>query len=150
MTQRTSSKSAAAAEQRKVGDRVLALRSDGKSFAEIANTVGAEHSVEAFGLFVEAVARRPVRERSRLRAEENARLDVLERRLQRIDDVGKRDRKLASLGKLRQQLAGLRARVRVTAQKSVPSARAASRRPRRPCVSRRSYPDRMSRRHDLR
>jgi hypothetical protein len=107
VTQRTSSKSAAAAEQRKVGDRVLALRSDGKSFAEIANTVGAEHSVEAFGLFVEAVARRPVRERSRLRAEENARLDVLERRLQRIDDVGKRDRKLASLGKLRQQLAGL-------------------------------------------
>ena len=62
--------------------------------------------MDAFGLFVDEVERRPIGQRSKLRAEENARLDVLERRLRRISDVGQRDRKLASLGKLRQRLAG--------------------------------------------
>jgi hypothetical protein len=107
VTQPPSSKSARTADQEIVGDRVLAMRSEGESFGHIAEAVGVQRSVDAFGLFVDAVGRRPARERSRLRAEENARLDVLERRLQRIGDVGQRDRKLASLAKLRQQLAGL-------------------------------------------
>ena len=84
----------------------MALRSEGKSFADIAKSVKVGRSLDAFALFVDAVALRPAVERSKLRSEENARLDVLERRLRRIDDAAQRDRKLASLVKLRKQLAG--------------------------------------------
>jgi hypothetical protein len=98
--------STASTEQRKIGERVIALRSEGNSFSEIAKTVGVKRSQDAFALFADAVARRPVAERPELRAQETVRLDALERRLQRIGDADQRDRKLASLGKLRQQLAG--------------------------------------------
>jgi hypothetical protein len=98
--------STTSAEQEAVGERVIALRSDGKSFAQIAKAVGVDRSVDAFGLFVDAVALRPTADRSKLRADESDRLDALERRMQRIDDLDQRERKLASLGKLRQRLAG--------------------------------------------
>jgi hypothetical protein len=93
-------------DQETIGERVIGLRSNGKSFAQIAETVGVKRSVDAFGLFVDAVAARPKADRSKLRAEENARLDTLESRMQRITDVDQRDRKLASVGRLRQRLAG--------------------------------------------
>jgi hypothetical protein len=93
------------AEELVVGDRVIALRSEGKSFAAIAKTIGVERSLDAFRLFLDAIARRPPAERKKLRAEENKRLDVLERRLRQNDDADQRDRKLASMNKLRQRLA---------------------------------------------
>jgi hypothetical protein len=85
---------------------VIALRSEGSSFAEIAKTVGVKRSQDAFKLFVGAVEKRPVSDRKKLRAEESARLDVLERRIRRNTDADQRERKLASLGKLRNLLAG--------------------------------------------
>jgi hypothetical protein len=101
-----SSSSATSSDQYKVGERVLALRSEGNSFGNIAKSVSVKRSVDAFGLFVDAVGRRPMAEQSKLRSQENARLDRLERRLRRIGDADERDRKLDLLGKLRQQLAG--------------------------------------------
>lgn len=88
-----------------LGDQVIALRSEGKSFASIAKTIGVERSLDAFALFVSAVAGRSPSEQKRLRAEENVRLDTLERRTNRHADEGERDRKLASIAKLRQRLA---------------------------------------------
>ena len=88
-----------------VGAQVVTLRSEGKSFASIAKTVGVPKSLDAFGLFVDTIAARPARERARLRAEENRRLDVLQRRTTKLTDDAERARKLASLQKLRQRLA---------------------------------------------
>jgi hypothetical protein len=89
-----------------VGERVIVLRSEGRSFAEIAKTVGVKRSQDAFKLFVDAVEQRPIPDRKKLRAEESARLDVLERRIRHNTDADQRERKLASLGKLRRLLAG--------------------------------------------
>ena len=89
-----------------VGERVIALRSEGNSFSDIAKTVGVGRSQDAFKLFVVAVEKRPTPERKKLRAEESARLDLLERRIRRNSDADQRERKLASLGKLRRLLAG--------------------------------------------
>ena len=85
---------------------MIALRTEGNSFADIAKTVGVGRSQDAFKLFVGAVEKRPVPQRKKLRAEESARLDVLERRIRRNSDADQRDRKLASLGRLRRLLAG--------------------------------------------
>ena len=93
------------AEQLRVGDRVIVLRSEGSSFTAIAKTIGVERSADAFGMFLDAVARRPPAEKRKLRAEENKRLDVLERRLRQNGDADQRDRKVALLLKLRQRLA---------------------------------------------
>lgn len=87
-----------------VGEQVIGLRSDGQSFASIARTIGVERSLEAFTIFVEAIAERSPAERKKLRAEENSRLDRLEQRTRRLTDIGERDRKLASIQKLRQRL----------------------------------------------
>lgn len=92
-------------EQDALGDQVIALRSDGKSFASIAKTIGVERSLDAFALFVSALADRSPSEQTQLRAEENLRLDTLERRTMRQSDEVERDRKLASIAKLRQRLA---------------------------------------------
>ena len=101
----SSSASTASTKERQVGDRVIALRSEGRSFAEIAKEIGAKRSLDAFGVFVDAIARRPAAERKKLRAEENKRLDVLERRMRQNGDAEERDRKLASVQRLRQRLA---------------------------------------------
>ena len=101
----SSSKPAPSTEELGVGDRVIALRSEGKSFAAIAKTIGVERSLEALGVFVDAIARRPPAEQTKLRAEENERLDALEGRLRQNGDVDERDRKLASVRKLRQRIA---------------------------------------------
>jgi len=87
-----------------VGDRVVALRSKGKSFSSIAKSVGAERSIDVFDLFVAAVAKRPTRERAQLRADENRRLDALERRNANIADEATRKRRQAALGRLRARL----------------------------------------------
>jgi hypothetical protein len=88
-----------------LGDQVIALRSEGKSFGSIAKSVGVERSLEAFIVFVDAIARRSPAEQTKLRAEENGRLDALEQRTRRNTDVAERDRKLASIRKLRDRLA---------------------------------------------
>lgn len=87
-----------------VGERVIELRSDGKSFAAIAKSVGVDRSLEAFGLYVDAVSRRPPADQKKLRAEENGRLDALERRTRKQADDAARDRKLAKIERLRQRL----------------------------------------------
>ena len=87
------------------GDRVIELRSEGRSFASIAETLGLQRSLDAFGLFIDAVAQRSPAEQTRLRAEENKRLDTLEQRVQRNADAAVRDRKIASIAKLRKRLA---------------------------------------------
>lgn len=87
-----------------VGDRVIELRSGGSSFASIAKTVGVARSRDAFTLFVNALATRPATEAARLRSEEGQRLDALERRTARTADGEERERKLASLEKLRRRL----------------------------------------------
>ena len=91
--------------EQSVEDRVIALRSDGESFAAIAKTVGVARGLDAFALFVDAVSRRSPSEQTKLRAEENGRLDNLERRTRRRTDDAERDRKLASIRKLRERLA---------------------------------------------
>ena len=101
----TSSASKPSAEELELGDRVISLRSEGSSFAAIAKTIGVKRSSDAFGVFLDAVGRRSATEKTKLRAEENKRLDVLERRLQQNEDADQRDRKVASLRKLRQRLA---------------------------------------------
>ena len=88
-----------------VGDRVIELRSEGNSFASIAKSVGLARSLDAFGAFVAAVATRSPAQQKKLRAEENSRLDTLERRIQQQPDSADRDRRIASVRKLRQRLA---------------------------------------------
>ena len=87
------------------GDRVIELRSEGNSFASIAQTLGLKRSLDAFGVFTAAVAKQSPADQTRLRAEENKRLDTLERRIQRNPDPAERDRRIASIGKLRKRLA---------------------------------------------
>ena len=87
-----------------VGDRVIELRSEGHSFASIAQSVGLQRSLDAFAAFVASVATRPPVEQTKLRAEENARLDKLEQRIQQQPDGADRDRRIASVRKLRQRL----------------------------------------------
>ena len=100
-----SSASTPSAEEIGVGDRVIALRSEGRSFSAIATTIGVGRSLDAFGVLVDAIARRPPAEQTKLRAEENKRLDVLERRIRQNGDATERDHKLSSVRKLRQWLA---------------------------------------------
>jgi hypothetical protein len=89
-----------------LSDRVVALRSEGNSFASIAKAVGVKTGRDAFDLFVDAVAKKPSGEAAQLRQEENRRLDVLEKRTRTNNEGSDRDRKLASLQKLRDRLAG--------------------------------------------
>jgi len=96
--------SAAATDHPLVGDRVIELCSVGKSFASIAASVGLERSLDAFGAFVAAVATKSPAEQTTLRAEENTRLDELERRIQQQPEGPIRDRRIASVRKLRLRL----------------------------------------------
>lgn len=88
-----------------IGDQVITLRSEGQSFASIAKTVGLKRSLEAFGVFVDALASRPASEQKRLRKEENGRLDTLEQGMRRRADSPELDRKLAAIVQLRRRLA---------------------------------------------
>ena len=87
-----------------LGDRVIELRSEGNSFGSIAKTVGLKRSLDAFGAFVTAVAARSPAQQTKLRAEENQRLDALEQRIRQQSDSADRDRRIASVRKLRQRL----------------------------------------------
>ncbi len=97
----------AAPKSSSLGDQVVTLRSEGKSFAAIAKSIGVERSLEAFELFVATAAKRPTRERTQLRADENKRLDVLERRNASVTDEKVRVRRQASLAKLRARLVAI-------------------------------------------
>jgi hypothetical protein len=86
-------------------DRVIAMRSEGKSLAAISKEIGVERSIEAFKLLVAAINRRSPAEQKKLRAEETGRLDALEKRVSRRPDELDRARKLKSIAKLRARLA---------------------------------------------
>lgn len=88
-----------------IGERVIALRSEGKSLATIAKTIGVARSVDAFIALADAIARRPKREQAKLRADETGRLDAIEERTRRKHEGDELDRKLASIQKLRKRLA---------------------------------------------
>lgn len=96
---------AKAADATAVGERVIALRVDGKSFKAIAADLDLGKSTDAFGVFVEAVGRRPKAEQVQLRADEGKRLDALERWTRRKSEPDAMDRKLAIVASLRAQLA---------------------------------------------
>lgn len=87
-----------------VADRVVELRSEGRSFGSIAKALGLRRSLDAFGVFVAAVATRSPAQQTKLRAEENQRLDALEQRIQQQPDSADRERRIASVRKLRQRL----------------------------------------------
>ena len=87
-----------------LGDRVIELRSEGNSFGSIAKAVGLKRSLDAFGAFVTALATRSAAQQTKLRAEENQRLDALEQRIRQQSDSADRDRRIASVRKLRQRL----------------------------------------------
>jgi hypothetical protein len=89
-----------------IGDKVIELRSAGKSFASIATEVGVERKVDALRLFLEAIDTRPAEEQVALREAENKRLDALERKTRKQDDEAARERGLASIVKLRDYIAG--------------------------------------------
>lgn len=93
-----------AAADPQLGDQVIALRSEGKSFGSIAKAIGVERKLDAFRLFLDGIAGRKPAEQKKLRAEEAKRLDALERRARENTDVDARDRALASIAKLRKQI----------------------------------------------
>jgi hypothetical protein len=91
-----------------LGDKVLELRTAGKSFAAIASAVGVEKKVDALRLFLAAIDTRPAKEQAELRKAENRRLDALERKARANEDADARERGLASVVKLRDYIAGTR------------------------------------------
>jgi len=93
-----------------VGDKVLELRTAGKSFGSIAKAVGVDRKVDALHLFLEAIDTRPADEQVELRAAENARLDELERKTRENEDATARERGLASIVKLRDYIDRKRAK----------------------------------------
>jgi hypothetical protein len=90
-------------------ERVLELRSAGKSFATIATEVGIDRKVDALHLFLKAIDTRPADEQVVLREAENRRLDALEAKTRANDDVAARERGLATIVKMRDYVAGTRA-----------------------------------------
>jgi hypothetical protein len=94
-------KAAAAAD----GERVVALRGEGHSFAGIAADLGLARAIDAFNEFVQAVSRKSAAERKVLKAAEGTRLDVLEKRTRARVAPEKLDHKLAAIARLRAQLA---------------------------------------------
>jgi hypothetical protein len=89
-----------------LGDKVLELRTAGKSFASIATAVGVERKVDALRLFLAAIDTRPAKEQAELRKAENRRLDALEQKTREYEDEAARERGLASIVKLRDYIAG--------------------------------------------
>lgn len=89
-------------------DKVLELRTAGKSFGSIATSTGVERKVDALKLFLDAIDTRPADEQVALRAAENQRLDDLEAKLRAQEDETARDRGLASIVKLRDYVDGKR------------------------------------------
>ncbi len=91
-----------------LGDKVLELRTAGRSFASIATAVGVERKVDALRLFLDAIDTRPATEQAELLKAENRRLDALERKTRENEDPAARERGLASIVKLRDYIAGTR------------------------------------------
>ncbi len=89
-----------------LGDKVLELRSAGKSFAAIATAVGVERKVDALRLFLNAIDTRPAKEQAELRKAESLRLDALEQKARENEDAEARERGLASVVKLRDYIEG--------------------------------------------
>ena len=87
-----------------LGEKVIALRGEGKSFGAIAAAVGVDRKVDALRLFLNAIETRPAEEQVSLREAENKRLDALERKTRANDDAEARERGLASIVKLRDYL----------------------------------------------
>ena len=106
-----------------LGDKVLELRTAGRSFASIATAVGVERKVDALRLFLDAIDTRPAKEQAALLKAENRRLDALERKTREKEDPDVRERGLASIVKLRDYIAGTRPAKTITAAKSTRAAK---------------------------
>jgi hypothetical protein len=96
----------AATNAKKLGEKVLALRTEGKSFGTIAAAVGVDRKVDALRLFLQAIDTRPDEEQVALRDAENRRLDALEKKTRKNEDAEARERGLATIVKLRDYIAG--------------------------------------------
>ena len=90
----------------RVEDRVLAMRSTGRSYGAIARTVGFASAREAHDAFLLALRRRPHAEQAELRDQELGRLDDLARQLrdQRAMNEEELADKLGVLDRLRELL----------------------------------------------
>jgi enoyl-CoA hydratase/carnithine racemase len=84
-------------------ERVVVLRSQGRSFAAIARLVGFGAAREAVEAFDRALRQRPAEERRRLRTEELTRLGRLSHHLEARPDLSAEElaRKLGALQRLR-------------------------------------------------
>jgi hypothetical protein len=102
---KTTARSASATKPVPIGDRVIALRSEDHSFGSIARELGLGKAKDAFAAFADALATKPAAEQAQLRADENSRLDVLDRRTRKRFESEELDRKLAAISALRQRIA---------------------------------------------
>ena len=87
-------------------EQALVLRSQSKSFAKIAESLGLGRADEANEAFNRALRRRPLEEQATIRAAENARLDRLQRAVT-ADEKRTRediDRRLRAVERLRTRL----------------------------------------------
>ena len=87
-------------------EQVLALRTQSKSFAKIAGSLGLGRADDANEAFNRALRRRPLEEQATIRAAENVRLDRLQRAVaadenRTKDDI---DRRLRAVERLRTRL----------------------------------------------
>jgi hypothetical protein len=88
--------------------RLIEMRSQPRSFADIAKELELGHARDAFDAFLLALGSAAPAERKRIRTEESARLDDLERRTRRRSTPEQLDRKLASIAALRGRLMKVR------------------------------------------
>ena len=87
-------------------EQVLALRTQSKGFAKIAESLGLGRANEANEAFNRALRRRPLEEQATIRAAENARLDRLQRAVTSDEDRTQEDmdRRLRAIERLRTRL----------------------------------------------
>lgn len=95
-----------AIESTEADEQVLALRTESKSFAKIAGSLGLARANDANEAFNRALRRRPLEEQATIRAAENARLDRLQRAVTADKNRTKEDidRRLRAVERLRARL----------------------------------------------
>jgi len=87
-------------------EEVLALREQGRSFANIARSLGLDGALQANAAFNRALRRRPAAEQDNVRSHEMARLDALGERLRKREDLNEVEvaRRMRNLERLRKTL----------------------------------------------
>jgi len=87
-------------------DKVLALREQGRSFANIARSLGLDGALQANAAFNRALRRQPAAEQESVRSHEMARLDALGERLRTREDLNEVEvaRRMRNLERLKKTL----------------------------------------------